>query len=93
MQRGDPETEALGRSQGGVSTKLSVRCDGQGKPLCFALQPGYRHESLVFETLMDGGAMCRAGRGRLRLHPKRVCGDKAYSKRRIRRCVGSVGFG
>ena len=91
--KGEPGNRSARRSQGGASTKLSVRCDGQGKPLCFALQPGYRHESLVFETLMDGGAMCRACRGRLRLRPKRVCGDKAYSKRRIRRCVGSVGFG
>jgi transposase len=68
-----------------VSTKLSVRCEGQGKPLSFALQPGHRHESLVFETLMDGGAIRRPGPGRPQLRPKRVCGDKAYSNRRIRR--------
>jgi transposase len=68
-----------------MSTKLSVRCDGQGLPLVFTLQPGHRHESLVFETLMDGGAIRRPGRGRPRLRPKRLCGDKAYSNHRIRR--------
>lgn len=50
--------------------------------MAFVLQPGHRHESLVFEQLMDTGRVrCRGG---YRLRPKRVAGDKAYSNRRIR---------
>lgn len=50
--------------------------------MAFVLQPGHRHESLVFEQLMDKGRVrCRGG---YRLRPKRVAGDKAYSNRRIR---------
>ncbi len=48
------------------------------------LQPGQRHESRVFERLMDSGAVRRPGRGRPRVRPRRVVGDKAYSNRRIR---------
>ena len=52
--------------------------------MAFVLQPGHRHESLVFEALMDQGAVKRNGPGRPRLRPKRVVGDKAYSNKRIR---------
>src|SRR3712207_5141586 len=34
-KKGDPETEALGRSRGGFSTKLHLRAEGGGKPLMF----------------------------------------------------------
>src|SRR5215211_2774123 len=77
----DPETEALGRSQGGVSTKLNVRAEGAGKPMAFVLQPGQRHESRAFEPLLERGAVRRRRRGRPRRRPGRVVGDKAYSNR------------
>lgn len=53
--------------------------------MTFVLQPGECHESKAFEALMERGAVKRAGRGRPRLGPERVAGDKAYSNRRIRR--------
>ncbi len=60
-----------------------MRAEGGGKPMAFVLQPGHRHESLVFELLMDAGRVrCRGG---YRRRPQRVAGDKAYSNRRIRR--------
>ena len=34
-KRGDAEEEALGRSQGGFSTKIHIRAEGAGKPLVF----------------------------------------------------------
>lgn len=43
--------EALGRSQGGLSTKIHIRCDGQGKPITFLLTPGQPHELSVAEQL------------------------------------------
>jgi transposase len=56
------------------------------------LQPGHRHESLVFEQLMDEGTVRRPGPGRPRGRPARVCGDKAYSNRRIRRWCRQKGL-
>jgi transposase len=79
-----PDAEALGRSQGGFSTKLNLRAEGTGKPITFVLQPGQQHESRAFEPLMEQGAVKRRRRSCPRRRPRRVCGDKAYSSRRIR---------
>ena len=49
------------------------------------LTPGQQHESTVFEQLLQQGAVRRPGRGRPRVRPQRVVGDKGYSSRRIRR--------
>lgn len=50
----------------------------------FVLTPGQRHEASVFEQLMVGGKVKRSEGGRPRVRPKRVCGDKGYSSRKIR---------
>jgi transposase len=82
---GDAATEALGRGRGGFSTKVHLRAEGGGKLLALLLTPGQRHEATAFETLMEQGAVRRAGRGRPRRRPRRVVGDKGYSSRAIRR--------
>jgi transposase len=83
------EDEALGRSQGGFSTKLHLRAEGRGKPITAVLTGGERHEQTALERLLDQGAIRRPGRGRPRLRPLKVAGDKACSsqtaRRRIRR--------
>ena len=56
------------------------------------LQPGQRHESQVFEALLERGAIKRPQRGRPRWRPERVAGDKAYSNRRIRRWLRRRGI-
>jgi len=80
----DATREALGRSQGGFSTKVHLRAEGQGKPITFVLTPGQAHEVTAFERLMEQGAIRRVGRGRPRLRPRRIVGDKGYSSRSIR---------
>ena len=71
--------EALGRSQGGFSTKLHLRAEGNGRPLTAVLTGGERHEQIALEALLDQGAIRRPGRGRPRLRPRRAAGDKSYS--------------
>jgi transposase len=75
----DGSGEALGRSQGGFSTKLHLRAEGGGKPITAVLTAGERHEQIALEALLDTGAVPRAGRGRPRLRPRRTAGDKGYS--------------
>jgi transposase len=72
--------EALGYSQGGFSTKVHLRAEGQGQAMVMVLTPGQPHEATVFEALLEQGAVRRPGRGR----PRRVIGDKGYSAQRIR---------
>jgi len=49
--------------------------------MTFLLTVGERHEAVVFETLMEQGKVKRPARGRPRIRPQRVCGDKAYGSR------------
>jgi hypothetical protein len=51
----------LGRSQGGVSTKLHLRAEGGGKPIVAVLTGGERHEQIALEAVLDGGAIRRPG--------------------------------
>ena len=92
-QKGQQNQEALGKSQGGFSTKLHLRAEGKGKPMTFVLTAGQRHETTQFEVLMEQGAVKRVGRGRPKLRPKRVLGDKGYSSRKIRRYLKRRGIG
>lgn len=78
-EQGASEGEALGRSQGGFSTKVHLRAEGRGKPITVVLTSGERHEQVALEALLDQGAIRRPGRGRPRLRPRAVAGDKGYS--------------
>jgi hypothetical protein len=71
--------EALGRSQGGFSTKLHLRAEGNGRPITVVLTGGQRNEQIVLEAVLDQGAVRRPGRGRPRLRPRAAACDKAYS--------------
>jgi hypothetical protein len=79
-KRGDPKSEALGYSQGGFSTKIHLRAEGFGKPMVFHLSEGQRNEMVGFWPLMEQGEVKRAGRGRPKLRPGRICADKGYAK-------------
>lgn len=78
-EQGATEGEALGRSQGGFSTKVHLRADGRGRPITVVLTSGERHEQVALELLLDHGAIRRPARGRPRLRPRAVAGDKGYS--------------
>ena len=63
--RGEAQArEALGRSQGGFSTKLHLRAEGNGRPITAVLTGGERHEQIALEALLDQGAIRRPGGGR-----------------------------
>jgi transposase len=56
------------------------------------LTPGQRHEALVFPVLLETGAVKRRGPGRPKRRPRRVVGDKGYSRRRIRQYARQPGL-
>jgi transposase len=55
------QDEALGRSRGGLSSKLHLRVEGTGRPLVIVITPGQRHEVTQLERLLDAGAVKRSG--------------------------------
>jgi transposase len=85
--------EALGRSQGGFSTKIHRRASGEGKPVSLILTPGQQHESTVFKELMLQPKIKRLGGGGVHWRPRRVAGDKAYSSQQIRAWLKAHGIG
>ena len=52
--------------------------------MTFTLTGGERHEQVALPALLDGGAVRRRGPGRPRLRPRRLAGDKGYSRRTVR---------
>ena len=92
QQGAAPVDEALGRSRGGFSTKLHLRAEGGGKPMVVLLTGGERHEQPVLPELMSVGAVKRRGRGRPRVRPAAVAGDKAYSSPKARRYLKGRGI-
>lgn len=83
-KKSTPEAEALGRSRGGLGTKLHVRAEGNGRLLTFALTPGQQHDITMAEMLLEQGAVFRRTTGRKRLYPKRLIADKGYTSRKFR---------
>jgi hypothetical protein len=77
----EPADHGVGRSRGGLSTKIHHLCDGHGLPLVVLVGPGHAHDSPMFEVLMDQLRVPWAGRGRPRTRPQAVLGDRAYSSR------------
>ncbi|MER8472792.1 MULTISPECIES: IS5 family transposase [unclassified Mesorhizobium] len=51
-KKGTQQTEALGRSRGGFTTKLHARCDVKGRPLGFVLTGGEAHDIKGFAPLL-----------------------------------------
>ncbi|MFF5160772.1 IS5 family transposase [Streptomyces sp. NPDC000348] len=81
---GEPADHALGRSRGGLSTKVHLAADGRARPLVFTVTAGQAGDAPAFETVMSRIRVPRTGPGRPRTRPLAVLADHAYSSRAIR---------
>jgi transposase len=77
----EPADHALGRSRGGLTTKVHLACEQGQKPLSIVITAGQRGDSPQFQAVLEGIAVPRPGGGRPRTRPERVLGDKAYGAR------------
>lgn len=74
--------QALGRSRGGLSTKMHVIGDGRARPLVTRLSPGQAADTTRLLGLLGRGQGASPGRGRAaRVRPDHLVVDKAYSSR------------
>ncbi|MFB7853227.1 IS5 family transposase [Streptomyces sp. NPDC056053] len=80
---GEPDDHTIGRSRGGLTTKIHLAADGRCRPLAFVLTAGQAADAPAFREVM---ARLRVPRpfGRPRTRPDLVLADKAYSSRAIR---------
>ncbi|MFI9554205.1 IS5 family transposase [Nonomuraea endophytica] len=77
--------EALGRSRGGLSTKIHLVADRRCRPISRILTPGQHADCPKFIPLLKSIRIPRRGPGRPRNRPARAMADKAYSSRASRR--------
>ncbi|MFF8610971.1 IS5 family transposase [Streptomyces sp. NPDC015346] len=82
--RAEPEDHALGRSRGGLSTKVHLASDSRARPLSIHVTAGQAGDAPAFEAVMAGLRIPRSGLGRPRTRPTVVLADRAYSSRAIR---------
>ncbi len=80
----DKNRETLGRSRGGLTSKIHLLADPGCRPLARITSAGQRGDSLAFGPLMSQLAIARPGGGWPRTRPGRILGDKAYSSAAIR---------
>jgi transposase len=88
----EPADHALGRSRGGLTTKIHLGCEQGQKPLSLVLTAGQRGDSPQFTVVLDGIRVPRLGGGRPRTRPDRVLADKAYTSRANRRYLRRRGI-
>ncbi|MFJ3955806.1 IS5 family transposase [Streptomyces sp. Je 1-4] len=84
-ERSEPTDHGLGRSRGGLSTKVHLASDGRARPLALVVTAGQAGDAPAFEAVMARIRVPRAGLGRPRTRPTAVLADRAYSSRAIRR--------
>jgi transposase len=70
----------VGRSRGGLTTKIHARVDAKGRPVRLILSPGNDHDVTCAEALLDG------------LEPHAiVIADKGYDADRVRQHIRAQG--
>ncbi|WBB76911.1 IS5 family transposase [Micromonospora sp. WMMD1128] len=90
--RSNRNDHALGRSRGGLTTKVHLACEQGQKPLSIVLTAGQRGDSPQFIPVLDGIRVPRLGGGRPRTRPDRVLADKAYTSKANRRYLRRRGI-
>jgi transposase len=90
---GEPGDHAIGRSRGGLTTKVHALSDGAGRLLVVLLTAGNVHDTTMFGPLLAAVRVARAGPGRPRTRPGYLVADKGYSSRANRRLLRTLGIG
>jgi transposase len=85
--------DALGRSRGGLTTKIHLSCEQGQKVLSLLVTAGQRGDSPQFRAVLEAIRVPRVGAGCPRTHPDRVRADKAYSSRANRAYLRGRGTG
>lgn len=76
--------EGLGRSRGGLTSKIHLVADRRCRPITRIVTAGQQGDAPQFIPLLGGIRILRRGLGRPRTRPGRAMADKAYSSQAIR---------
>ena len=81
---GGPHTGPSPTDRGKLGSKHHIITDRQGIPLIFCVTGANRHDSVVFEELVDALPAVGGKRGRPRRWPEKLHADKGYDYPRCR---------
>jgi transposase len=83
----------MGRSRGGLTTKLHLLAEGRGRALTKRITPGQAADTKELVALVDAVAVPRpGGMGRHRKRLDHLTADKAYGSRANRRSLRARGI-
>lgn len=88
----EPADHGIGRSRGGLTSKVHLLVDGRGLPLSVLLTPGQSGDNPQLLPLLDAIRVPRPGPGRPRSRPEKVLADKAYSHPSTRAALRARGI-
>ena len=74
----EPADHGLGRSRGGLTSKVHLACEHGQRPLALIVTAGQRGDSPQFVPVLEAIRVPRLGAGRPRTKPDLVRADKAY---------------
>lgn len=83
-QKGGAQTGPNPTDRGKPGTKRHLITDRNGIPLAALLSPANRHDSMLFEALLDAVPPVRTPAGRRRKRPAKLHADKGYDYARCR---------
>ncbi|GAB3873311.1 hypothetical protein GCM10027610_140260 [Dactylosporangium cerinum] len=89
---GAQDGEAIGRSRGGLSTKIHLAVDGRGRPLSILLTEGQAGDNPQLLALLDHIAVNAPGPGAPRKRPDVLIADKGYAHDSTRRVLRRRGI-
>ncbi|MGP5034505.1 IS5 family transposase [Brachybacterium alimentarium] len=88
----EPPDHAIGRSRGGLTTKLHLVADGRGRPLGMVITGGNVNDTTMMTAVLEDICVPRAGKGRPRTRPERVLADKGYPSKANRAWLRARGI-
>jgi transposase len=77
----EPGDHGLGRSRGGLTTKIHLACEQGQRVMSLLVTAGQRGDSPQFQPVLEAISVPRIGAGRPRNRPAKVRADKAYGSR------------
>ena len=83
----EPADHGIGRSRGGLTTKIHTAVDGNGRPLAVVVTGGQRNDGAMLATVLDEIVVPRIGQGRARTRPDALIADRAYTSGVTRRML------
>jgi transposase len=91
-KKGAITDEWLGRSRGGITSKIHLCVDGHGLPLSIVVTAGQCSDPTQIGPVLDAICVPRPGRGRPRQRPTSLRVDRAYGARYYRQQIQQRGM-